>query len=62
MFAALGVLTHDGLWPRKQCLILAKTNSTPVYYWLSLPLKDLRIWIEAHNAVLRDEQEARKHK
>jgi len=38
-------------------LILAKTNCTPVDFWLRLPLRELRPWIRAHNEVAKEEQE-----
>jgi hypothetical protein len=40
-----------GKWLRKQCLLMARNNSTPVPFWLSLPLQQLCLWIGANNAV-----------
>ena len=42
-FAACGVITGgDGLWLRKQYLILARNNHTDISYWQSQPLAALR--------------------
>jgi len=38
-------------------MILARNNSTPVSYWLELPLVDLRSWIKVNNIV---EEERRR--
>lgn len=58
-FASCGVITgKDGLWLHKQCLILAKNNHTPVPFWLSMPLRELRFWIKANNAVITEGKEA----
>ena len=58
-FTSCGVITgKDGLWLRKQYLILAKNNSTPVPFWLDLPLWELRFWIRANNAVIIEEKES----
>ena len=57
-FAACGVLTgDDGLWLRKQYIILAKNNNTDVSFWQSQPLTALRSWIKANNAVIDDARE-----
>lgn len=48
----------DGLWLREQVLILAKNNHTPVPYWLSVPLRELKLWIKSNNAIIADEKRA----
>lgn len=45
---------------RKQCLIMARVNSTPVSYWYHIPLRELVLWIRAHNDLQDDIQEANK--
>ena len=43
-------MTGDGgRWLRRQCLILARANATPVDYWLAEPLPALMQWIKVHN-------------
>ncbi len=37
------------MWLRMQCLIMSQNNHTPVGFWLSLPLTELRKWIAANN-------------
>ncbi|MCD8361732.1 MAG: hypothetical protein LUC98_02015 [Lachnospiraceae bacterium] len=44
----------SGDWLRRQCLVLARNNATPIEYWLSLTLSELRAWIEANNALIKD--------
>lgn len=57
-FAACGVITgDDGLWLRKQYMILAKNNNTDVSFWQSQPLMALRPWIKANNAIVEDGKE-----
>lgn len=41
----------------RQCLVLARANNTPVGWWLSLPLGELRDWIGAHNRLFEELQE-----
>lgn len=48
-----------GQWLRVQCLILARNNHTPADYWLSLPLRELGLWIEANNAIVENRGEGR---
>jgi len=36
----------------EQCMILAQNNNTPVPYWLSRPLWELRDWIRINNVVI----------
>lgn len=58
-FDACGVITgEDGLWLRKQFLILAQNNNTDVAYWASQSLIALRPWIKANNAVVEDRKES----
>lgn len=38
-----------GRWLRRQCLMLARNNNTPVGYWLSLTVPQLLHWIQANN-------------
>ena len=51
-------------WVRTQCLRLARSNGTPVGYWLSLPLGELVLWIRTHNRIadadIRAREKARK--
>ena len=61
-FAGLGAVTCDGgAWLRKQCLIMAQNNNTPVSYWAALPLSSLTKWIKASN-LLVEEQRAKRPK
>ena len=30
------------------CLILSRETNTPISYWLDLPLRELRDWIDAY--------------
>jgi electron transfer flavoprotein beta subunit len=61
-FAQVGVVIGDGgKWLRRQCLIMAKTNNTPVPFWLSLPLSELIAWIRESNHIVA-EAEAHRHK
>jgi len=46
----------DGLWLQKQYLTLAKNNYTDVSFWISLPFYQLKRWIQANNAVIREEK------
>lgn len=39
-------------------MILAKNNHTPVPYWLSVPLRELKLWIKSNNAIIADEKRA----
>ena len=56
-FVQLGIVTGDGgEWIRKQALILAKNWSTPVPYWLSVSLPDLKKWIDASNEAVRESE------
>ncbi|MCL2487346.1 MAG: hypothetical protein FWE80_01545 [Oscillospiraceae bacterium] len=41
-----------GHWIRRNCLILARNNNTPVDFWLSLPLTELRGWIDDNDALM----------
>lgn len=36
---------------REQILILSSSGSSPAEWWLSLPLSELREWIDAHNRI-----------
>ena len=36
---------------------MARANGSPVDYWLSLRLRDLRLWVNASNEVTREIQE-----
>lgn len=42
----------DGLWLRKQFLILARNNHTDVSFWASQPLTALQSWILTNNDVV----------
>lgn len=60
-FAECGVVTGDGgKWLRKQCLILARNNATPVGFWLALRLRELGSWIETNNEIIRDGRSKRR--
>lgn len=48
---------EDGLWLRKQCMILAKNYQGDISFWLSRPLMSLRHWIKANNAIVEDGKE-----
>ena len=41
---------------------MAKTNQTPVSYWLSLPLPSLCKWIKVSNQLVKEALEQRKNK
>jgi len=41
-----------GAWLRRQCLIMARTNSTPAAFWLSMPLRELPEWISDNNYLI----------
>lgn len=63
LFAGIGAVTGDGgVWLRRQCLTMAKTNQTPVSYWLSLPLPSLCKWIKVSNQLVKEARERRKNK
>ncbi|MGN0184680.1 MAG: hypothetical protein ACI4AL_06145 [Aristaeellaceae bacterium] len=47
-----------GTWLRRQCLLMAQANNTPVPFWLSLPLWQLKQWIEDSNWIIN---ERKKH-
>ncbi len=54
-------MTGDGgKWVRKQCLILARNNATPVGFWLALRLRELGSWIETNNEIIRDGRNKRR--
>lgn len=36
---------------RRQCFVLAANSSTPLPYWLSIPLLQLPQWIETNNEI-----------
>lgn len=44
---------------RKQALIMAENASTPVGYWLSLPLCSFAAWIRANNSLQEERKAAR---
>ena len=44
------------MWIRKQCLTLSKNWTTPVSFWLDLPLRELAHWIEASNEKVREDE------
>ena len=63
IFIAQGVIVGDGgVWLRRQCLAMARTNNTPVDFWLSLRLGELSQWVKASNALIAEEMEKRKQK
>ena len=41
---------------------MAKTNQTPVSYWLSLTLPSLCKWIKVSNQLVKEARERRKQK
>ncbi len=47
----------DGLWLRKQCMILSKNTQNDISFWLSQPLVALQPWIKANNAIIEDGKE-----
>jgi len=47
---------------RRQCLLLAQTNNTPVPFWLSLPLRDLAPWIAESNKLVAEANKRAKSK
>ena len=62
-FIAQGVIVGDGgVWLRRQCLAMARTNNTPVDFWLSLRLGEFSQWVKASNALIAEEMEKRKQK
>lgn len=46
----------------QQCLAMARTNNTPVDFWLSLRLGEFSQWVKASNALIAEEMEKRKQK
>jgi hypothetical protein len=44
-------IDDDGSWMREQFLIMAENTHTPIPFWMALPLKEFRRWIDAHNKV-----------
>lgn len=42
---------------RRQCLLMARNNRTPVDYWLSLSLRSLSEWIRDSNDLIHEENE-----
>lgn len=46
---------------RRQALVLAKNYSTPVSYWLALPLHDLKDWIDTNNVLIKEAAENRQN-
>ncbi len=46
------MIGDGGTWLRRQCLLLAKVNNTPVPFWLSLPLCELSAWIRDSNWIV----------
>jgi hypothetical protein len=56
-FTGIGITYGDGgLWIRQQCLVLSQVNHTPVDFWLTQPLEELRRWITAHNSLIPKEK------
>lgn len=49
-----------GAWLRRQCIIMAQANSTPVTTWLDMTLGELAGWIDAHNEVARLREQERE--
>ena len=58
---ALGKLSIR-VWLCRQCLAMARTNNTPVDFWLSLRLGEFSQWVKASNALIAEEMEKRKQK
>jgi hypothetical protein len=56
------IVGDGGAWLRRQCLVMARTNNTPVDFWLSLRLGDLAQWVKSSNAIIAEEMENRKRK
>jgi len=46
------MVSDNGEWLRTQALIMAKNWSTPVSFWLSITLRELRDWIDSSNETL----------
>lgn len=42
---------------RRQCLLMARNNRTPVDYWLSLSLRSLCDWIRDSNMLIQEEND-----
>ena len=56
------IVGDGGAWLRRQCLAMARTNNTPVDFWLSLRLGEFSQWVKASNALIAEEMEKRKQK
>jgi len=41
----------------KQCLKMSRNWGTPVSYWMSIPLRELRRWIDVSNEFIRETKE-----
>ncbi|MCI8756107.1 MAG: hypothetical protein HFG18_05885 [Oscillospiraceae bacterium] len=52
------VVGKAGLRFRRECLVLAQIDHTPVTEWLNIPLWELGQWIEAHNMVIEEREKA----
>jgi len=46
-----------GHWVRRQCLLMARSNRTPVGFWLGMPLHTLGEWIRDSNDLIREDEE-----
>lgn len=62
LVSAVGVTLLSMLTSYPKCLTMAKTNQTPVSYWLSLPLPSLCKWIKVSNQLVKEARERRKNK
>ena len=48
-------MTGDGgRWLRKQCLIMARNNNTPITYFLSCTFRELSAWVQTNNEIVRE--------
>ena len=56
------IVGDGGVWLRRQYLAMARTNNTPVDFWLSLRLGEFMQWVKASNALIAEELDRRKRK
>jgi len=50
------MLGDGGHWLRQNCMIMARASNTPVPFWLSLPLSQLRKWMDDHNFIANQKE------
>lgn len=47
-------MTNDGgRWLRRQCLLMSRTNHTPIGTWLDMPLTEFMDWIDSSNEIAK---------